>query len=117
MRSRQSTTTPSQLVSMSRGVGSVSTPSRVTTSTRTIAILAPNDNTVGSDWRPFRVSVNQVESLTGYDFFSNVPVSIQSVIESSVDNQLVEDWEAMTPDKAAMEENKASSSGDSKDKR
>jgi endonuclease G len=33
------------------------------------------------------VSVDQVEQLTGYDFFSNVPVSIQSVIESRVDNQ------------------------------
>jgi DNA/RNA endonuclease G (NUC1) len=33
------------------------------------------------------VSVDQVETLTGYDFFSNVPASIQNVIESVVDNQ------------------------------
>jgi DNA/RNA endonuclease G (NUC1) len=33
------------------------------------------------------VSVDQIETLTSYDFLSAVPVSIQSVIESRVDNQ------------------------------
>ncbi len=83
--------------------------SRVTTSTRLIAISAPNTNSVVSDWRTYRVSVDNVESLTGYNFFPNVSTSIQSVIESSVDTQLIEDWE-MTPDKAAIEENEAESS-------
>ncbi len=82
--------------------------SRVTTSTRLIAVSVPNNNSVVSDWRQYRVSVDAVESLTGYNFFSNVPTSIQSVIESTIDNQLVEDWE-MQPDLAAIEENKASS--------
>jgi endonuclease G, mitochondrial len=82
--------------------------SRVTTSTRLIAISAPNNNSVVSDWRQYRVSVDAVESLTGYNFFSNVPTSIQSVIESTIDNQLVEDWE-MTPDQLAIEENAAES--------
>ncbi|HEY0459503.1 MAG TPA: DNA/RNA non-specific endonuclease [Pyrinomonadaceae bacterium] len=83
---------------------------RVATSTRLIAVSIPNNNSVVSDWRQYRVSVDSVESLTGYDFFSNVPASIQSVIESTIDTQLVEDWE-MTPDKAAIEENEAESSG------
>jgi endonuclease G len=61
--------------------------SRVTTSTRTIAVFIPNSGTVNSDWRTYRVSVDQIEGLTGYDFFSNVPASIQSVIEATVDNQ------------------------------
>jgi endonuclease G len=61
---------------------------RVTTSTRVIAILMPNTQGIrANDWKIYRVSVDQVESLTGYDFLSNVPVSIQSVIEASVDNQ------------------------------
>ncbi|MEP6901960.1 MAG: DNA/RNA non-specific endonuclease [Actinomycetota bacterium] len=84
--------------------------SRVTSSTRLIAVYLPNNNNVVSDWRQYRVSVDTVESLTGYDFFSNVPASIQASIESTVDNQLVEDWE-MTPDKAAIEENRAESDG------
>ena len=84
--------------------------SRVTTSTRLIAVSVPNNNSVVSDWRQYRVSVDSVESLTGYDFFSNVSPSIQSVIESVIDAQLIEDWE-MQPDKAAIEENEAESDG------
>ncbi|HEX7331591.1 MAG TPA: DNA/RNA non-specific endonuclease [Pyrinomonadaceae bacterium] len=61
--------------------------SRVTTSTRTIAVVVPNSGTINSDWRTYRVSVDQVEAITGYDFFSNVPSAIQNVIEGQVDNQ------------------------------
>jgi endonuclease G len=61
---------------------------RVTTSTRTIAIIMPNTQGIRTnDWRTYRVSVDQVEGLTGYDFFSNVPTATQSVIEARVDNQ------------------------------
>ncbi|MGI8786862.1 MAG: DNA/RNA non-specific endonuclease [Pyrinomonadaceae bacterium] len=61
--------------------------SRVTTSTRLIAVFIPNNNSISTDWKQYRVSVDYVESLTGYDFFSNVPVSIQNVIEATVDTQ------------------------------
>ncbi len=80
--------------------------SRVTTSTRLIAIVSPNQNGISSDWRSFRVSVDYVESLTGYDFFSNVPDSIENVIEATIDNQLIEDAEMML-DKYALEETEA----------
>jgi endonuclease G len=61
---------------------------RVTTATRTIAVIMPNTQGIRTaDWKSYRVSVDQVEQLTGYDFFSSVPVSIQSVIEARVDNQ------------------------------
>jgi endonuclease G, mitochondrial len=61
--------------------------SRVTTTTRTIAVVVPNSGSIGPDWRSYRVSVDQVEGMTGFDFFSRVPSSIQAVIESVVDNQ------------------------------
>ncbi|MFN2406737.1 MAG: DNA/RNA non-specific endonuclease [Pyrinomonadaceae bacterium] len=61
--------------------------SRVTTLTRTIAVVMPNSGTIGSDWRAYRVSVDQVEAITGFDFFSNVSSGIQAVIEGQVDNQ------------------------------
>jgi endonuclease G len=61
--------------------------SRVTTSTRTIAVVIPNSGTINSDWRTYRVSVDQVEAITSFDFFSNVPSGIQAVIEGVVDNQ------------------------------
>jgi endonuclease G len=60
--------------------------SRVTTSTRTIAVVMPNSGTIGSDWRAYRVSVDQVEAITGFDFFSNVSSGIQAVVEGRVDN-------------------------------
>lgn len=61
---------------------------RVTSSTRTIAVIMPNTQGIRTvPWRNYRVSVDQVEALTGYDFFSTVPTTIQSVIESVVDNQ------------------------------
>jgi endonuclease G len=59
--------------------------SRVTAATRTIAVIVPNRNDVSSDWRTYRVSVDQVEALTGFDFFSNVEDSIEAAIESGVD--------------------------------
>ena len=78
---------------------------RVTTSTRLIAVRMPNAQSIGSgtDWRTFRVSVDEIETLTGYDFFSNVPVGIQAVIEATVDNQRVWPWE-LTLDQYALDE-------------
>lgn len=61
--------------------------SGVTTSTRVIAVNIPNAQGVRyADWRNYRVSVDSLESLTGFDFLSLVPTSIQSVIEAQVDN-------------------------------
>jgi endonuclease G len=61
--------------------------SRVTTSTRVIAVNTPNTNSISSDWKTYRTSVDAIESATGYDLLSNVPASVQSVIEANVDNQ------------------------------
>jgi endonuclease G len=61
--------------------------SRVTNSTRTIAIWVPNEDDLDNDWKTFRVSVDYVESMTGYDFFSNVSDSTENTIEAVVDNQ------------------------------
>lgn len=60
--------------------------SRVTSSTRVIAINTPNINTTNSDWKTYRTSVDAIESATGYDLLSNVSATIQSTIESKVDN-------------------------------
>jgi endonuclease G, mitochondrial len=61
--------------------------SRVTTSTRCIAVIMNNDQGPFSSWQNYRVSVDSVEALTGLDFFSNVPTDVQAVIEAVVDNQ------------------------------
>ncbi|MEH2399902.1 DNA/RNA non-specific endonuclease [Nostoc sp.] len=59
----------------------------VTTSTRVISVNIPNTQGVRTaNWRNYRVSVDSLESLTGYNFLSEVSTSIQSVIEAQVDN-------------------------------
>jgi DNA/RNA endonuclease G (NUC1) len=64
--------------------------SRVTTATRVIAVDMTNDNNQISrtaDWKTFRVSVDAIEAITGYDFLGKVSPTIQTTIESVVDNQ------------------------------
>jgi endonuclease G len=60
---------------------------RVSSSSRVIAVDMPNDQNVNSQpWGNYRVSVDAIENILGYDFLSNVPASIQSIIEATVDN-------------------------------
>ena len=42
---------------------------------------------INAPWRNFRVTVNHVENLTGYNFFSNVPKNTQELIEQRRDTQ------------------------------
>ncbi|MFA6456027.1 MAG: DNA/RNA non-specific endonuclease [Bacteroidota bacterium] len=61
---------------------------RVSDSTRTIAVIMPNTNSLiskGDDWKSYRVSIDSVESLTGYDFYSRLLLPIQSSIERRID--------------------------------
>jgi endonuclease G len=60
----------------------------VTTSTRVIAVEMPNSQGIrNSNWKTYRTTVQKIESVTGYNFLSNVPVSVQKVIENRADNQ------------------------------
>ncbi len=96
------TTTWKVIMVLPNGTNDVS---RVTTSTRLIAVSMPNTNSVVSDWKQYRTSVDSVEALTGYDFFSSVPSSIQSSIESTIDTQsLWDDYSNFGLDKYAQEE-------------
>ena len=58
---------------------------KIDKTTRTIAVIVPNQQGIDGDWKEFRHSVREVEELTGYDFFSNVPKAIQDVIEVTID--------------------------------
>ena len=59
---------------------------RVTTSTRIIAIDTPNDNSLNTSWGTYRTSVDAIGAATGLDRLSAVPASIQQVIEAQTDN-------------------------------
>ncbi|NEP12558.1 MAG: DNA/RNA non-specific endonuclease [Symploca sp. SIO2C1] len=58
----------------------------VSTDTRVIAVDVPNRKNTSSSWEKYRVSVDELETKTGYNFLNRVPESIQKEIESRVDN-------------------------------
>lgn len=60
--------------------------SRINASSRVIAVLMPNTQECTLPWRSYRVTVDSIETLTGYNFLSNLPTEIQDVIEARVDN-------------------------------
>lgn len=59
--------------------------SRITASTRVIAIDTPNTNSIDSKWQTYVTPIDAIEAVTGYDLLSNVPTSIQKVLEARVD--------------------------------
>jgi endonuclease G len=59
--------------------------SRVTTTTRVIAVNMPNTNSISTSWGSYRTTVNAIESATGYDLLSAVSSTIQTTIESKTD--------------------------------
>jgi len=54
--------------------------------TRVIAVIMPNDQSVGFDWTKYRVSAGRVEKLTGYTFFRNVPADVAAALREHVDD-------------------------------
>ena len=57
--------------------------SRVSCSSRTIAVITPNTQGIRDDpWENFLTNVDTVEALTGYDLFSNLPQPIQRCVEA-----------------------------------
>lgn len=61
----------------------------ITEQTRVIAVIMPNKQGIKDiNWREYRRSVDQVEELTGYDLFPNIPTLIQTAIEAKTDASL-----------------------------
>jgi endonuclease G len=59
--------------------------SRITSSTRVIAINTPNSNSISTSWGSYRTTVDAIENATGYNLLSAVPSTVQSAIESKAD--------------------------------
>jgi endonuclease G len=58
--------------------------------TRMIAVIVPNVQTVDPDWTKYRVSVNEVEELTGYKFFPSLPEDVATAIKAEPDTTVIE---------------------------
>jgi len=62
--------------------------SRINTTTRVIAVNIPNISGIRSDpWTNYLVSVNQLQTNTGYTFFTSLPSYTASVLRAKIDGQ------------------------------
>jgi len=59
---------------------------RVTTTTRVIAVDTPNDNSVSADWTKYITTVHAIEQATGYNLLSALPQNIQNTVEMNKDS-------------------------------
>jgi endonuclease G len=59
--------------------------------TRVIAVIMTNDEKVDFNWAKHRVSVKQVERLTGYKFFPEIPEDVATALKARVDEVKVRD--------------------------
>lgn len=61
--------------------------SKVSTDTRVIALVMPNDNNAvtDDDWARYRTSVADVERRTGLRFFDRLPADVAQALKSKVD--------------------------------
>jgi DNA/RNA endonuclease G (NUC1) len=61
--------------------------SRITASTRVIALKIPNAFSVTNHWQNFVTSASQIEVDTGFAFFTALPSSVAAALRAKVDGQ------------------------------
>ncbi len=59
--------------------------SRVSATTRVIAINTPNINGTSSSWKDYIVTVRDIEGATGYNLLSSLPQNVQDLVEKVKD--------------------------------
>jgi endonuclease G len=60
--------------------------SRVTTTTRVIAVNTPNINTTNSDWTQYIVTLKTIETATGYSLLTALPTNVRTALEGEKDS-------------------------------
>lgn len=60
--------------------------SRIDTATRIIAVDVPNNNSVSSNWKSYRTSINAIEAAIGRDLLQNVSVLKKAYLKAKVDS-------------------------------
>jgi endonuclease G len=67
------------------GVGGASDAAKVGPRARLIAVVMPNDQSVGHGWAKYRTNAREVEALSGYRFFDRVPADVLGPLKAAVD--------------------------------
>jgi DNA/RNA endonuclease G (NUC1) len=65
-----------------------------------IAVLMPNDPTIGADWQAYKTTVDEIERASGYDLLALLP----DKLESSVENNLIFAAKALNAARDALQE-------------
>jgi len=68
-------------------LGSGSALSRITNSTRVIALKIPNTDAATNAWPSYVTSANQIQVDTGFTFFIALPTDVASALRNEVDGQ------------------------------
>jgi endonuclease G len=71
------------------GTGGADDVGRVGRDSRVIAVVMPNDQSVGQRWDGYRTRVKDVEALTGYHFFDRVPDDVMKPLKERVDREAI----------------------------
>lgn len=77
------TTTWKVMVIMPYGQGLANVTSA--SSVRVIAVDMPNTFTIDQPWTTYKVTVDQIEAITGYDLLADLPDAIEAAVESTID--------------------------------
>jgi endonuclease G, mitochondrial len=62
---------------------------KITSKTRVITVVMPNDDSVGDDWTPFRSTVREVERKTGLHLFDRLPPQVADALRDKTDSTAV----------------------------
>ena len=80
-------TIPSNTWKIAVAVAAGSDVSAIDASARVIAVDMPNVKGIkNADWQMYRATVRDIETRTGYNFFSNLPQNVQDALETKLDN-------------------------------
>ncbi|AHF16479.1 DNA/RNA non-specific endonuclease [Niabella soli] len=59
--------------------------SRVSATTRVLAVNTPNTSTVSADWKQYITTVRDIETATGYNLLSSLSTDVQNAVETQKD--------------------------------
>ncbi len=83
--------------------GSGSALSRITASTRVIAVKMPNIAGIRSNpWQQYVTSTNQIQSDTGFTFFTALPANVAAVLRAKVDGSPAPSITSFSPTSGAV---------------
>jgi DNA/RNA endonuclease G (NUC1) len=84
-------------------LGSGSALSRVNMSTRVVALKIPNISGIRSNpWTMYVTSANQIQTDTGYNFFTALPSSVATVLRAKVDGATAPSISSFSPGSGPM---------------